>query len=199
MLYCPCFPLFPMIKKPWFITLVVVLVVLAGWAWTGYNGFVGQEENVKNAWAQVETNYQRRIDLVPNLVNTVKGAANFEQSTLTAVTEARTQWMGATTRQDKLAAAQNMEGALGRLLVTVEAYPQLKATEAFRDLMTQLEGTENRISTARKDYNDAVKVYNVAIRRFPSNLLAGMFGFMQEQPFEAAEGAGTAPAVNFGQ
>jgi len=188
-----------MIKKPWVIVLIVVLVVLGGWLWSGYNGFVSQEENVKNAWAQVETNYQRRIDLVPNLVNTVKGAANFEQSTLIAVTSARTQWMGATSRQDKLAAAQNMEGALGRLLVTVEAYPELKATEAFRDLMTQLEGTENRISVARKDYNDAVKVYNVAIRRFPSNLLAGMFGFAQENPFEAAEGAEVAPVVDFVQ
>lgn len=186
-----------MIKKPWLIALIVVLVVLGGWMWSGYNGFVSQEENVKNAWAQVETNYQRRIDLVPNLVNTVKGAANFEQSTLTAVTEARTQWMGSTSRQDKLAAAQNMEGALGRLLVTVEAYPQLKATEAYRDLMTQLEGTENRISVSRKDYNDAVKVYNVAIRRFPSNLIAGIFGFFQEKPFEAAEGAENAPVVDF--
>ncbi|MDD4287846.1 MAG: LemA family protein [Candidatus Peribacteraceae bacterium] len=188
-----------MIKKPWVIVLIVVLVVLGGWLWSGYNGFIAQQENVKNAWAQVETNYQRRIDLVPNLVNTVKGAANFEQSTLIAVTSARTQWMGATSRQDKLAAAQNMEGALGRLLVTVEAYPELKATEAFRDLMTQLEGTENRISVARKDYNDAVKVYNVAIRRFPSNLLAGMFGFAQENPFEAAEGAEVAPVVDFVQ
>lgn len=188
-----------MIKKPWVIVLIIVLVVLGGWMWTGFNGFVAQQENVKNAWAQVETVYQRRIDLVPNLVNTVKGAANFEQSTLTAVTAARTQWMSAGTRQDKLAAAQNMEGALGRLLVTVEAYPQLKATEAFRDLMTQLEGTENRISVARKDYNDAVKAYNVAIRRFPSNLLAGFFGFAQEKPFEAAPGADKAPTVDFGQ
>lgn len=188
-----------MIKKPWVIVLLVVLVVLVGWVWTGFNGFVAQQENVKNAWAQVETAYQRRIDLVPNLVNTVKGAANFEKSTLTAVTEARTQWMNAGTRQDKLAAAQGMEGALARLLVTVEAYPQLQATQAFRDLMTQLEGTENRISVARKDYNDAVRLYNVAIRRFPSNLLAGFFGFAQEKPFEAAPGADKAPAVNFGQ
>ncbi|MDD5041694.1 MAG: LemA family protein [Candidatus Peribacteraceae bacterium] len=188
-----------MIKKPWVIALIIVLVVIGGWMWSGYNGFVGQEENVKNKWAQVETTYQRRVDLIPNLVNTVKGAANFEQSTLTAVTEARTQWMGATSRQDKLAAAQNMEGALGRLLVTVEAYPALKATEAYRDLMTQLEGTENRISVARKDYNDAVQLYNVAIRRFPSNVLAGVFGFGQEKPFEAAAGAEVAPTVDFTQ
>lgn len=188
-----------MIKKPWVIVLIVVLVVLGGWLWTGYNGFVAQQENVKNAWAQVETNYQRRIDLVPNLVSTVKGAANFEQSTLTAVTEARTQWMNAGTRQEKVTAAENMEGALGRLLVTVEAYPQLQATQAFRDLMTQLEGTENRISVARRDYNNAVQTYNVAVRRFPGNVLAGIFGFGQEKPFEAAPGAEQAPAVNFGQ
>ena len=200
MLYCPCFPLFPMIKKPWFITLVVVLVVLAGWAWTGYNGFVGQEENVKNAWAQVETNYQRRIDLVPNLVNTVKGAANFEQSTLTAVTEARTQWMGATSRQDKLAAAQNMEGALGRLLVTVEAYPQLKATEAFRDLMTQLEGTENRISVARTRYNATARDYNAAIRKFPGSLFANGLELKSVEYFQPPEGAASVikpPKVSF--
>ncbi len=186
-----------MIKKPWLIALLVVIVVVVGWAWSGYNGFVGQEENVKNSWAQVETTYQRRIDLIPNLVNTVKGAADFEQSTLTAVTEARTQWQNAGTRQDKLEAAQGMEGALARLLVTVEAYPQLKATEAYRDLMTQLEGTENRISVARRDYNDAVRQYNVAIRRFPAMLLARIFGFAQETPFEAVEGAEIAPTVDF--
>ncbi|MFA5273715.1 MAG: LemA family protein [Candidatus Peribacter sp.] len=141
-----------MIKKPWLIALLVLLVVLVGWAWTGFNGFVGQQENVRNKWAQVETAYQRRVDLVPNLVSTVKGAADFEQSTLTAVTEARTRWLSAGTRTEQLAATQNMESALARLLVTVEAYPELKATEAYRDLMTQLEGTENRIAVARKDY-----------------------------------------------
>lgn len=186
-----------MIKKPWLIALIVVIVVLVGWVWTGFNGFIAQQESVKNAWAQVETVYQRRIDLVPNLVNTVKGAANFEQSTLIAVTEARTQWMNAPTRQDKLAAAQGMETALARLLVTVEAYPQLQATQAYRDLMTQLEGTENRITVARRDYNDAVQAYNVAVRRFPAVLLAGLFGFGQEKPFEAAQGAETAPTVDF--
>lgn len=186
-----------MIKKPWLIALLVVVVVLVGWIWTGYNGFIAQQESVKNAWAQVETVYQRRVDLIPNLVNTVKGAADFEQSTFTAVTAARTQWMNAGTRQDKLAAAQGMETALARLLVTVEAYPVLKATEAYRDLMTQLEGTENRITVARRDYNDAVQAYNVAVRRFPAMLLARLFGFGQEQPFEAAQGAETAPTVDF--
>jgi LemA protein len=186
-----------MIKNPWLIALLVVVVTLVGWVWTGYNGFISQQENVKNKWSQVETAYQRRVDLVPNLVNTVKGAATFEQTTLTAVTEARTQWMNAPTRQEKLAAAQGMETALARLLVTVEAYPQLQATQAYRDLMTQLEGTENRITVARRDYNDAVQTYNVAIRRFPANVLSRFFGFAQEKPFEAAEGAEKAPAVDF--
>ncbi|MDD5103662.1 MAG: LemA family protein [Candidatus Peribacteraceae bacterium] len=188
-----------MIKKPWLIALLVLLVVLVGWAWTGFNGFVGQQENVRNKWAQVETAYQRRVDLVPNLVSTVKGAADFEQSTLTAVTEARTRWLSAGTRTEQLAATQNMESALARLLVTVEAYPELKATEAYRDLMTQLEGTENRIAVARKDYNDAVQLYNVAIRRFPATVLARLFGFAQEKPFESAAGAEVAPTVDFGQ
>ncbi|MFH1444754.1 MAG: LemA family protein [Candidatus Peregrinibacteria bacterium] len=186
-----------MIKKPWLIALLVVLIVVIGWAWAGYNGFIGQEENVKNAWAQVETTYQRRIDLIPNLVNTVKGAADFEQSTLLAVTEARTQWLNAGSRGEQVAAAQGMESALARLLVTVEAYPELKATEAYRDLMTQLEGTENRITVARRDYNNAVQQYNVAIRRFPAMLLARIFGFAQETPFEAIEGADVAPTVDF--
>ncbi|MDD5751859.1 MAG: LemA family protein [Candidatus Peribacteraceae bacterium] len=178
--------------------LVLGFLVLIGlWVWSGFNGLVTQQESVKNAWAQVETTYQRRIDLVPNLVNTVKGEANFEQSTLTAVTEARTQWMNAGDRPSQLAAAQGMEGALARLLVTVEAYPQLKATQGFQDLMVQLEGTENRISVARRDYNDAVKVYNIAVRRFPQNILAGLFGFPQEKMFEAVEGAETAPTVDF--
>lgn len=181
------------------IVILVLLALVAGWAWTGYNGFVTLQEGLTNSWAQVETVYQRRIDLVPNLVNTVKGAANFEQSTLTAVTQARTQWMSASSRTDKLAAAQQMEGALGRLLVTVEAYPQLQATQAYRDLMTQLEGTENRIAVARRDYNDSVLRYNVAVRRFPGVVLARVFGFGQEQPFESAAGAEVAPTVDFTQ
>lgn len=184
--------------KPWLVILGVVILV-GIWLAISYNGLVSSQEGVRNAWAQVETTYQRRIDLVPNLVNTVKGAADFEQSTLTAVTAARTQWQAAPTRQDKVAAAQNMESAISRLLVTVEAYPQLQATQAFRDLMTQLEGTENRINVARRDYNDAVMSYNVAVRRFPRNIIATLFGFTQEKPFEAAPGAEQAPSVNFGE
>ncbi|NOS66999.1 MAG: LemA family protein [Candidatus Peribacteraceae bacterium] len=174
-----------------------VLAVLALWVWTGYNGLVSSKAAVEGSWAQVETQYQRRIDLVPNLVSTVKGAANFEQETFTAITEARSQWQGAGSRDEKINAASGFDSALSRLLVTVEAYPQLQATQAFRDLMTQLEGTENRISTARRDFNTAVQTYNVRVARFPSNLLAGMFGFESEKMFSADEGADKAPAVNF--
>ena len=185
--------------SPWYVVLgVVVLLVL--WLIWSYNELVRAKGNVENSWAQVETQYQRRIDLVPNLVNTVKGAANFEQSTLQSVTEARSAWAQAKTigdRGQEIAAAQSFDSSLSRLLVTVEAYPQLQATQAFRDLMTQLEGTENRISTARRDYNDAVFSYNVRVRSFPGVLAASIFGFGPEKSFEAQEGADTAPTVDF--
>lgn len=182
--------------KPWYV-IIGILVVLVIWGWSGYNRFVNSKGAVEGAWAQVETQYQRRFDLVPNLVNTVQGAANFEQETLQSVTAARTQWQSAGSREGQIAAAEQFDSALSRLLVTVEAYPQLQATQAFRDLMTQLEGTENRIATSRRDYNDSVRSYNVSVRRFPSNLLAGIFGFDEEAFFEAAAGSDTAPPVNF--
>jgi LemA protein len=185
--------------KPSYIVwgILGVAVLFALWVWSGYNGLVSSKGNVDAQWAQVETQYQRRFDLVPNLVSTVKGAANFEQSTLTAVTAARTQWMQAPSRNEKVDAAGTFDSALSRLLVTVEAYPQLQATQAFRDFMTQLEGTENRIATARRDYNNAVMSYNVKVRQFPANILAGMFGFEAEKSFESAPGSEKAPSVNF--
>lgn len=183
-------------KRPLLLVLGVVLL-LGLWVGATYNGLVTARESVSGQWAQVQTQYQRRVDLVPNLVNTVKGAANFEQSTLESVTAARTQWQSAGTRTEQVAAANQMEGALARLLVTVEAYPQLQATQAYRDLMTQLEGTENRIGVARRDYNEAVRLYNVRVQRFPTNLFAAMFGFGTEAFFEAQEGADQAPVVNF--
>lgn len=181
-------------------TLWIILgiaAVLGLWLWSGYNGLITGSESVTASWAQVETQYQRRVDLVPNLVSTVKGAADFEQETFTAITEARSRWQTAPGRNDRIAAAGEMESALSRLLVSVENYPQLQATQAFRDLMTQLEGTENRIGTARRDYNEAVRSYNLRVKRFPSNLLAGIFGFDEEQFFEAAAGAENAPKVDF--
>lgn len=184
-------------KTPWTWILLGIAVLLGGWLWTGYNGLVTGKANVEAQWAQVETQYQRRFDLVPNLVSTVKGAADFEQSTLESVTAARSAWAQAGSREGQIAAAGNLDSALSRLLVTVEAYPQLQATQAFRDLMTQLEGTENRIAVARKDYNQAVQMYNVKVRMFPGNILAGMFGFSDEELFSSTPGAEDAPSVNF--
>ncbi len=186
--------------SPWIIALGVGVVAI-GWLVMSYNGLVSAKGNADNQWAQVETQYQRRFDLIPNLVSTVKGAANFEQETFRAVTEARSAWAQAKTvgdRGQEIQAAGTFDGALSRLLVTVEAYPQLQATQAFRDLMTQLEGTENRIAVARKDYNDAVLGYNLQVRRFPGNVAAMIFGFAPEKPFDAAPGSDTAPAVDFG-
>jgi LemA protein len=177
--------------------LLAIIIVLGGWIASGYNGLVSSKENVTNEWAKVESQYQRRFDLVPNLVNTVKGAANFEQQTLLGVTEARTKWLNAGSVNERIDAAQGFESALSRLLVTVEAYPQLQATQAFRDLMTQLEGTENRIAVARMDYNNAVLDYNQRVKRFPGNVLAGMFGFAPEKAFDATPGAENAPPVDF--
>ncbi len=182
--------------RPLHIVLGILILGLL-WVWIGYNGLVTSKAGVETAWSQVETQYQRRVDLVPNLVNTVKGAAKFEQDTFTAITEARSQWQSAGTRGQKIDAASGFDSALSKLLVTVEAYPQLQATQAFRDLMTQLEGTENRIAVARRDYNLAVQSYNVRIARFPSNILAGLFGFAPEKLFAADAGADKAPAVNF--
>jgi LemA protein len=174
-----------------------IAVLLLGWVWSTYNGLVTVKESLDGTWAQVETQYQRRFDLIPNLQATVQGAADFEQETFTAVTAARSQWQGATSREGQIAAINGFDSALSRLLVTVEAYPQLQATQAFRDFMTQLEGTENRIATARRDYNDVVREYNVYVRVFPRNVLAGMFGFEPAAFFASAEDAAVAPAVQF--
>lgn len=183
-------------KTLWIVLAIVAVAAL--YLWSGYNGLVTAHEGVKSSWAQVETNYQRRFDLVPNLVRTVQGAAQFEQQTLQNVTAARTSWQNAGTNEQRIAAAGQLDSALSRLLVTVEAYPQLQATQAFRDLMTQLEGTENRIATARRDYNETVQGYNVIVKRFPKNLVAAMFGFAAEPFFENQPGAENAPTVDFG-
>lgn len=174
-----------------------VLILLALWAFSSYNSLVTSHESVTGAWAQVEAQYQRRFDLVPNLAATVQGAADFEKTTLTQVTQARTQWQAGATREAKIDAAEQFDAALSRLLVTVEAYPQLQATQAFRDMMVQLEGTENRIQVARQDYNQTVQAYNVKVKRFPTVVLASMLGFGPEEFFDAAAGSETAPRVDF--
>jgi LemA protein len=183
---------------------IIVLLVLFGIS--SYNGMVKADENANQAWSNVESSYQRRFDLIDNLVNTVKGAADFEKSTLTEIVEARAKATSinidpstATPEQLKaFAEAQTgMSSALSKLLVVVENYPTLTATQAYRDLMSSLEGTENRINVARNDYNAAVKDYNTRIRRFPANLLSGAFGFEKRNGFVGDEGASKAPKVDF--
>lgn len=188
------------------IGIVVVVALLALIGGCGYNGLVKLDEDVKTKWNQVETQYQRRADLIPNLVSTVKGAAKFEQGTLTAVIEARSKASQITIDPNKLtpeniekyqAAQGQISQALGRLMVLTENYPELKATDQFRDLSAQLEGTENRITVSRKDFNESVQVYNTKVRSFPTNLTAGMFGFSPKAGFKADAGAQNAPKVEF--
>jgi LemA protein len=171
-----------------------------------YNSMVSKEEAVTAQWSQVENVYQRRADLIPNLVSTVKGYANFEQETLTAVVEARAKATSITVDPTKLdeqgiknfqAAQDELSGALSRLMVVVEQYPDLKANQNFMDLQAQLEGTENRIAVERKKFNEAVQDYNTYIRKFPNNLIAGMFDFDKKAYFEADAGAEKAPKVEF--
>ncbi len=172
-----------------------------------YNTLVEQQQTVNQSWAQVENQYQRRADLIPNLVNTVKGAADFEQQTLTDVIEARSRATSIQVSADDLnnpqrvqqfqQAQQQLSGALSRLLVTVEKYPELKANQNFRDLQVQLEGTENRIATERQRFNEAVQRYNTTVQQFPNNIFAGLFGFEQKAFFKADEGAEEAPEVDF--
>ena len=189
----------------WIIAGAVVVILLL-WCVTGYNGLVSMDEQVAGKWANVETQYQRRADLIPNLVNTVKGYATHEQETLEGVIEARSKATqikvdASELTPERLAQFQRAQGeltaALGKLLAIREQYPDLKANQNFLELQSQLEGTENRITVARKDFNDAAKAYNVAIRRFPKNILAGIFGFDKKAYFEAAEGAEKAPEVKF--
>ena len=179
-----------------------VVAVVAIFFYATYNGFIGKEEGVNAAWSNVETQYQRRSDLIPNLVNTVKGYAAHESQTLASVTEARARAtsinLSAPERLTQYQQAQaEVRTALGRLIAVAESYPDLKANQNFIELQSQLEGTENRIAVARKDFNDAARKYNVAVRRFPSNLVAALFGFDQKPYFEAAEGTETAPQVEF--
>lgn len=181
----------------------VLLIVL--WMGGTYNGLVQSRENVNKSISDVDSQYQRRNDLVGNLVNTVKGSSDFEQETLTAVTEARSKAGGAKIDassspeqiQQYVEAQNQVTSSLSRLLVTVEAYPTIKSTDAYRDLMSQLEGTENRIQVARSDFNEAARGYNTQIQTFPTRIVAGLFGFGAQAYFEADEGADKAPTVDF--
>ena len=190
--------------KKWIWIGVVAVVVI--FLYATYNGFVNKEEGLKSAWSNVETQYQRRADLIPNLVNTVKGYAAHESQTLNEVTEARAKATSINLSADDLTpeklqqfqqAQARVRSALGRLIAVSESYPDLKANQNFLELQAQLEGTENRIAVARKDFNDVAQKYNVSVRRFPANLVARMFGFEQKPYFESAEGTETAPQVAF--
>jgi len=186
--------------KAFFIVLVVlVLIVLASFSFLKgtYNAFVTLDEAVKAAWAQVDNQLQRRYDLIPNLVETVKGFAAQEQTVFIEVTKARAQAGGARTVPEKIEANNELTSALSRLLLVVERYPELKSNENFLRLQDELAGTENRIAVERRRYNEAVRAYNVKIRSFPANLLAGLFGFEKQAFFEVPEAAKAAPQVRF--
>ena len=174
----------------------VIVLVLALSLIGFYNSLIGKTQAVDNQWAQVETQYQRRFDLIPNLVNSVKGMMTQEQAVFGQIAEARTRYAGAGTVEEKVKAAGDIESALGRLLVIMENYPELRSAENVSQLMDELAGTENRISVERRRYNDLVRDYNTTIKKFPANLVAGTFGFSQRLFFEAAEGAEQAPEVN---
>jgi LemA protein len=187
--------------------ILVVIAIMVIWGINAYNNLVTLNEAVKQSWSQVENQYQRRADLIPNLVNTVKGYANFERGVLTDVTEARAKVSQMNVTPEVLDNPQafqkfqqvqgQLSGALSRLLVTVENYPDLKASENFQQLQAQLEGTENRIAVERRRFNDAVQTYNTTIKRFPNTLFASVFGFGQKQYFQSTPGAETPPKVEF--
>jgi LemA protein len=191
--------------KKGIIVLVVIGLILL-WFVSKYNGLVGAQESIDSVWAKVETQYQRRADLIPNLVNTVKGYADFEQETLTKVVEARAKATQTTIDPSNMTAAQlqnfqgaqgELSGALSRLLVTIEKYPDLKANQNFLELQAELAGTENRIGVARDNFNSEAKNYNTTIKKFPTNIIAGLFNFEAKPYFEADAGSKNAPKVEF--
>ena len=196
----PITPVTPVAKKrkvPVLGIIVAVVVILAIWLIGMFNGMVRANESVDNKWSQVETSLQRRADLIPNLVNTVKGYASHEEGVFTEVANARAKLAGASTPAEATEANDALTAGLGRLLAISEAYPELKANESFIQLQDELAGTENRIATARKDYNDEVTTFNKSVKVFPQNIFAGMFGFSERDYFESAEGADKSPVVNF--
>lgn len=182
-------------KKGLIILAVVIVLVL--WGFSSYNGLITANETVDGQWAQVETQYQRRFDLIPNLVESVKGIMSQEQDIFKALADARTRYSGATSVNEKALAAGQVEGALGRLLVIAENYPQLKSSETVQTLMAQLEGTENRVSVERTRFNDSVRAYNLKTKRIPSVIFAKLFGFDERAYFEAVEGSENVPKVEF--
>ncbi|OIK12199.1 LemA family protein [Bacillus sp. MUM 116] len=185
-------------KKKGLLLTIGIIVVVAFYLVSSYNGFVTEQEIVNNKWSQIDNQLKRRADLIPNLVNTVKGYAAHEKAVIDSVTSARAQLAGAKTPADKAKADTQLTGALSRLLVVAENYPNLKANENFKALMDELEGTENRISVARKDYNDSVTIYNQKIKKFPGVILARMFGFEKKDYYQVDEKDKVVPNVDFG-
>ncbi|MBW2973429.1 LemA family protein [Candidatus Woesearchaeota archaeon] len=183
--------------KWWLLGAAVLVVILAFWFVGSYNKLVTLDKTVDEKWANVETQYQRRVDLIPNLVSTVKGYAAHEEKLFTEITKLRSQWQTAQTVNDKVNAATGLDGAISRLLLVVERYPVLKANENFLSLQDELAGTENRVAVERTRYNEAIKYYNTAIRKIPTNIVASTFGFEKRESFEAEEGAEKAPEVAF--
>lgn len=179
------------------IVVVVILIAIIAGLVSNYNGVVSLSEEVDNKFATIDTMLQRRADLIPNLVNTVKGYTNQEQAVIDSVTDARAKLAGANSVGEKANADQELTSALNNLLLVVENYPDLKSSQNFINLSDELAGTENRIATARKDYNDAVKEYNTKIKRFPTNIVSGMFGYGEKEYFQASEGSEEVPTVDF--
>ena len=182
-------------NKKWWIVIAIVVLFLGYWM-VSYNRFVSLDQGIQGQWAQVETQYQRRFDLIPNLVNSVQGAMKQEKAVFDAIATARTQYGSAKSVSEKVVASNQVESALGRLLAVMENYPQLKSIDTVGTLMAQLEGTENRISVERSRFNDAVKGYNTSVQMFPSSLIAKLSGFGEKPYFESATGAEVAPAVS---
>ncbi|WP_018665113.1 LemA family protein [Heyndrickxia acidiproducens] len=184
-------------SMPWIIIAVILVFFVIG-IFSSYNSFVNAEENVSKSYAQVENQLQRRMDLIPNLVNTVKGYASHEKSVISDISNARAQLAGAKTPADQAEANDELTTALNRLMVVVENYPNLKANENFTQLMDELAGTENRLAVARQDYNSEVAAYNKKVKRMPGALIANLFGFHEKEYFKADNNAKEAPKVNFG-
>lgn len=183
--------------KKTFIIIGAVVLVIGAYLWMSYNGLVRSREAALSQWQQVETQYQRRFDLIPNLVESVKGSMKQEQAIFTALADARARYAGAQNVSEKAAAAGQVETSLGRLLAVIENYPTLKSSDAVQSLMTQIEGTENRVSVERQRFNEAVQSYEVSIKMFPRSVVAAMFGFEHMNYLQAQAGAETAPAVKF--
>jgi len=185
----------PLYLRPW-VWALAIAVILIIWLWGSYNNFVVLSQNIDNQWSKVEVQYQRRIDLIPNLVSMAKGYMQFEKSLLEDITSLRSRWMSSATVEDKVNYGNALDSALGRLLVVYENYPDLKSIQAVSSLMDELAGTENRIAVERSRYNDMVRDYNTATKVFPSNILANAFGFKERTYFQAAPGSEIVPKVN---